>query len=196
MLRRLADVNRKLEELGLTHIKNRAVILRKLNNYEDNEALTTLSRLCEPLKIYSRNAEGTEYKTFSPFTLFADACVADAADALTFNRNVDQLINNANKDVINLIKNDLEGWSKLNDSFATVDKNPNTTPLKPLAINLSEASKILVTAFSNKKITPLEHDKLSAILIVLEGPFMDTELAILRSLKKLLTYCETNYLTR
>lgn len=194
MLRRLADVNKKLEELGITHIKNRAVILRNLNNNEDNDALKTLSRLCEPLKIYSRNADGTEYKTFSPFTLFADACVADAAYAVTFNKNVDQLIDKANKDVINLIKNDLENWSKINDSFSTVDKNPNTTPLEPLSRNLSEASKLLGAAFSNKKITQLDHDKISAMLIVLEAPFMDTELAIVMSLKKLLTYCETNYL--
>ena len=194
MLRRLDDVNKKLEELGITHIKNRAVILRNLNNNEDNDALITLSRLCEPLKIYSRNAEGTEYKTFSPFTLFADACIADAAYAVTFNKNVDQLIDNANEDVIYLIKNDLKNWSKLHDSFLIVDKNPNTTPLEPLSRNLSEASKLLVVAFLEKKITQVEHDKLSAVLIILEGSFMDTELAIVRSLKKLLRYCETNYL--
>jgi hexosaminidase len=92
-----------------------------------------------------------------------------------------------------LIINDLENWSNINDSFSTVDKNPNTTPLEPLSRNLSEASKLLAVAFSNKKITQVEHDKLTAVLTVLEGPFMDTELAIVMSLKKLLTYCKTNY---
>jgi len=194
MLRRLKDVNKKLEELGITHIKNRDVILRNLNNNEDHIALKTLSKLCEPLKVYSRNTGGTEYKSFSPFTLFADACVVDAEYAILFNKNVSTLINNSNNDITSLIIKDLESWSKIHNDFNTVHKNPNTKPLETLAENLSKTSKLLLSALSNKKITQIEYNKLHSLLTTLETPIMDTELAIVASLKELLKYCKINYL--
>ena len=156
MLRRLNDVNKKLEELGITHLKNRDVILRNLNDNEDNAALKTLSRLCEPLKIYSRNEGGTEYKTFSPFTLFADACIADAEDAVTFNKNADSLIKNSNKDIEILVKNDLKKWSKIHKGYSKLHKSPNIRSLEPLAKNLSKVSELLLSVLSNKKISQLE----------------------------------------
>ena len=79
---RLDAVSMNLEEFGLTHIKNRKVILRSLTDGQDFSALEDLARICEPLKMYKRNEGGIEYKTFSPFRLFADACVVDAEDAL------------------------------------------------------------------------------------------------------------------
>jgi len=196
MLRRLTDVNRKLEELGITHIKNRDVILRNLNNHEENKVLKTLSKLCEPLKMYTRNTGGTEYKSFSPFTLFADACVADAELAVPFNKSVEALITSGFKDAVSLIKQDLEKWSKIHNGFSTINQNPNTLLLEPLSKNLSEASKLLFIALSTKKISQTELKKLNTTLTVLEAPIMDTELAIITSLKKLSKYCEANYLIK
>jgi len=196
MLKRLSDVNKKLEELGITHIKNRAVILRNINNNQDNTALETLSKLCEPLKMYSRNAGGTEYKTFSPFTMFADACVADAEYAVPFNKNVASLMTNATKDIENLIKNDLEKWSEIQEHFLKTDKNPNTKPLESLSKNLSSCSKLLLNALSTKKITQIDLDKLEFLLTRLEAPFLDTELAIVSALNQLSTYCEITFLVK
>jgi len=194
MLSRLEDVNKKLEELGITHIKNRDVILRNLNNNENNSALETLSKLCEPLKVYSRNAGGTEYKTFSPFTLFADACSADAEYAHNFNKNVSLFIKDNSKDHLNPIALDLKKWSNLSVEFSTVNKNPKTTPLEPLAKNISEISQVLLVALTNEKITQNAYDKAQSILMTLEAPVMDTELAIAPALSILLTHCKTNYL--
>jgi len=196
MLKRLSDVNKKLEELGITHIKNRAVILRNINNNQDNTALETLSKLCEPLKMYSRNAGGTEYKTFSPFTMFADACVADAEYAVPFNKNVASLMTNATKDIENLIKNDLKKWSEIQEHFLKTDKNPNTKPLESLSKNLSSCSKLLLNALSTKKITQIDLDKLEFLLTRLEAPFLDTELAIVSALNQLSTYCEITFLVK
>ena len=194
MLRRLDDVNKKLEELGITHIKNRDVILRNLNNNENNSALSTLAKLCEPLKVYSRNAGGTEYKTFSPFTLFADACSADAEYAKAFNTNVARFMTDNSEERLRSVTSDLEKWSKLKTEFNTVNKNPKTAPLEPLSDNLSEVSQLLLDALSNKSITQITHDKTSSLLTALEAPVMDTELVIVPALKTLLKYCKTNYL--
>jgi hexosaminidase len=46
------------------------------------------SNLCEPLKNYKRNGGGKKYRMHSPLTLFADACNADAPEALDFNAAV------------------------------------------------------------------------------------------------------------
>ena len=53
MQKRLESRQFQLEELGITHIKNRDVILRNISHNQDIAALKTLSKVCEPLKIYN-----------------------------------------------------------------------------------------------------------------------------------------------
>jgi len=192
MLRRLKDVNNKLEELGITHIKNRAVILRNISNYNDNEALKTLSRLCEPLKVYTRNKGGIEYKSFSPFTLFADACVADAEDAMKFNKLV---INENGITEVTLIeiKKYLKEWSKNYKDLKPIIKKPNVKPLEPLSKNLSQVSSLLQTIINNKRVTQGDLQTLSVSIKVLQEPYVDVELSITEALKTLIEYCKTNY---
>lgn len=92
--KRMNVISLQLEELGITHIRNKEVLLRNISNNQTNTALEDFSNICEPLKIYSRNSEGTEYKTYSPFTLFADACTPDAKDALSFDAAVTNYFKN------------------------------------------------------------------------------------------------------
>lgn len=82
--KRLKTVSFRLEELGITHIRNKAVLLRNIGNNQKTEALEDFSNICEPLKIYTRSTDGTESQMYSPLTLFADACTPDATDALEF----------------------------------------------------------------------------------------------------------------
>ncbi|WP_299886129.1 family 20 glycosylhydrolase [uncultured Lacinutrix sp.] len=194
MLHRLQSVNNRLEELGITHIKNRAVILRNIANYQDISALQTLADLCEPLKVYSRNAGGTEYKTFSPFTLFADACTADAIKAVSFNNLVKSYNKTYDKVFLNLIIQDLETWSKHYNCFLKISNNPNVKPLELLSENLSKISKLLSSALDKKTINKKELNELNTCISVLRTPFLDTELAIVDSLETLIKYCEANYL--
>ena len=49
MKKRLKRVSFHLEELGITHIKNRDVILRGMTNNQDITSLIALSKICEPL---------------------------------------------------------------------------------------------------------------------------------------------------
>lgn len=193
MLTRLKDVNNKLEELGITHIRNREVILRNISNHKDNEALKVLSNLCEPLKIYSRNKGGTEYKTFSPFTLFADACIADAPDALNFNKLTSEL---SKEDTIIEIKKYLEIWSQNYKNLQPILHNSNIKPLAVMSENLSSVSKILLEVINSKKITQNNLDKLKASLLILKEPVIDVELVIVDSLQQITKFCEINYLIK
>ena len=194
MLVRLKDVNHKLEELGITHIKNRDVILRNISNHQNNEALKVLSRLCEPLKVYSRNKGGTEYKSFSPFTLFADACIADAEDAKVFNKLLTNK-NNISESSLKSIKKYLKEWSENYEGLKPIIHNPNVKPLEPLSKNLSSASKLLLSILNNKKISQVELNSLKVYIKALKEPYVDIELAIVDSLQHLTSFCKESFLT-
>ncbi len=92
MRRRLRAISFYLEKIGLTHIRNKAVILRNISNNQGIKALNDFSNICEPYKIYKRNGGGKKYFMYSPLTLFADACAADAPDAYEFNKMVNRYL--------------------------------------------------------------------------------------------------------
>jgi hexosaminidase len=196
MQRRLEKVSLQLEELGITHIRNKDVILRNMSKGQDITSLITLSNICEPLKVYSRNEGGTEYKSFSPFTLFADACVVDAKDAVIFNKNVAQFLNDNNSNASAIINNYLEKWTVHHKAFTKINTNPILQPLAPLSKNLSAVSKSLHSALQNKKMTKEEFSQCENYIKQLKEPFADTEVVIVAALQKLLLYCEAKYLVK
>ncbi|KAB1067574.1 family 20 glycosylhydrolase [Tamlana haliotis] len=193
MRKRLEVVSFQLEELGLTHIKNRAVILRSMTNNQNITSLLNLSNLCEPLKIYARNLDGIEYKTYSPFNLFADACVADASDALKFNKVASEFVQGGdNKAVIGFFTT----WSNDYKSFIQLEKNPKITPLEPLYKNLALVSGLLSEALQTKKISRENLKTIQNTMILLREPVADVELVIVGALNDLTAYCESNYLKK
>jgi hexosaminidase len=195
MKKRLKNVSFHLEELGLTHIKNRDVILRGMTNNQDITSLETLSKICEPLKIYARNKDGIEYKTYAPFTLFADACVVDAEDAPVFNGIANNFINDSNETNTIQVLSYLKTWAKNHDDFLKLTKNPKIKPLENLSKNLSEVSLILSEAILNKSISTENFNAVKNYTEILNNPFVDVEVVIVDDLKKLISYCETNYLS-
>ena len=191
---RLKDISHKLEELGITHIKNRDVILRNITNYEDISALKVLSNICEPLKVYARNKGGTEYKTFSPFTLFADVCVVDATDAVGFKKAVTFFIKNNKTNASKTMLNYLEMWSENHNNFMKLSNSRKIAPLQILSKNLSKISKILISILKNNKFTEKECDISKVCMEILSMPYMDTELAILEPLNNLIAFYKQQFL--
>ena len=194
MKKRLKNVSFQLEELGITHIKNRDVILRGMTNNQDITSLITLSKICEPLKVYKRNKDGTEYKTFSPFNLFADACVVDAEDASDFNHIVNNFIKDSNETNAIQVLSYLKIWAKNHDDFLKLTKNPKIKPLQNLSKTLSEVSLILSETIQNKNISTENLSEIKNHIEILNNPFVDVEVVIVDALKELTAYCETNYL--
>lgn len=191
---RLNDINFKLEELGLTHIKNRNVILRGMTNNQDISALLDLSKICEPLKVYSRNQGGTEYKSFSPFNLFADACVVDAEDAIAFNTLIDNFIYAPSDTKRAKILVYLSKWATNYERFSNIKSNPKIEPLAALSKHISDFSKVLMNSIIQKRLTKAKHDALTTQLIALNQPYADVEVMITADLKILLDYCTDHYL--
>lgn len=185
MHKRLAVVSIKLEELGLTHIKNKEVLFRNISNNQQADALKDFANVCEPLKGYTRNKGGTEYQMYSPLTLFADVCVPDAIDAVAFSKIVDAYIIDKNESNKTKVLEFLNKWTLLYDQLSLLGQNaPLIQPVLPLAQNLSEASKQIVLNLSGK------NNNNSIITDLVEKcntkENADVELAVYTSLKKLL----------
>lgn len=93
MYRRLDVISLQLEELGLTHRKNQAMLLRRLANGQDISALQTLVSVIEPVKLYKRYQVRPQ-TMLSPLTGLIDAAQADASSARKFNRAVQKITEN------------------------------------------------------------------------------------------------------
>nr|WP_315221960.1 family 20 glycosylhydrolase [uncultured Flavobacterium sp.] len=186
MRKRLETVSFRLEELGLTHIRNKAVILRNIVNNQNIQALDEFSNVCEPLKGYSRNKDGTEYQMYSPFTLFADACTPDAPDVIPFDEAVNQYLATQSPEKKAKVAAFLSKWVVVNKELIQLSENaPLMQPILPLAKKLSDASEQLLLFLDNKqtlKITDLK----KLIEACNTKDHADVELAVYTSLKKLI----------
>lgn len=185
MHKRMKTVSFRLEELGITHIRNKAVLLRNISNNQETKALEEFSNVCEPLKIYSRNAGGTEYQMYSPLTLFADACSADATDAIDFNKATDDYLKIKSSDNKGIVINFLKKWIDTDKELVHLSFNaPLLQPILPLSKSLSDLSRQLLLIIENNQAT-------NSLLLkdLLEQcnskNHADVELAVFNSLKKL-----------
>ncbi|MBF4518389.1 family 20 glycosylhydrolase [Flavobacterium sp. ANB] len=186
MRKRLENVSFRLEELGLTHIRNRAVILRNIANNQNIKSLNEFSNVCEPLKGYTRNKGGTEYQMYSPFTLFADACTPDAKDALAFDDAVTQYLTNKTAENKTKVTGFFNKWIAVNKGLNELSANaPLVQALLPLSKKLTDASQELLLVLDNKS-TLKSEDLKKLIEQCNTKDHGDVELAVYNSLKKLI----------
>jgi hexosaminidase len=184
--KRLKTISFRLEELGITHIRNKEVILRNISNNQDTRALNDFSNLCEPLKNYKRNGGGKKYRMHSPLTLFADACNTDASEALDFNVAVNAYLSDKSKENKGVVTDFFKKWISMNADLIALSANaPLVQPLLPLSKSLSDVSEQLLLLIDKKQKvsqTVLEDllEKCNA-----RSP-ADVELAVYGSLKKLM----------
>ncbi len=186
MRKRLESVSFRLEELGLTHIKNKAVILRNIANNQNIKSVNEFTNVCEPLKGYTRNKGGTEYQMYSPFTLFADACTPDAKDSLAFEEAVSQYLANKSADNKAKVAAFFNKWIAVNKGLVELSANaPLVQPILPLSKKLSDASQELLLVLDNKS-TLKTADLKSLIEQCNTKDHADVELSVYESLKKLI----------
>ena len=184
--KRLKTVSFRLEELGITHLRNKEVILRNISNNQETVALNNFSNVCEPLKIYTRNSHGIKYRMYSPFTLFADACTADALDVFDFDAAVNKYLENKSIENQIVVTNYLKKWIAMNADLIALSANaPLIQPLLPLSKSLSDISEQLLFVVENKQTvnSAVMNDLLEQCNSKKNA---DVELAVYNSLKKLL----------
>ena len=94
MYRRMEILSPQLEELGLLHIKNYDMMLRRLANQQPIEPLKRLADVVEPVKIYERHNQGVTLLSFSPYTRLIDAARPESMTARNFGKLVDAWLAN------------------------------------------------------------------------------------------------------
>ncbi len=165
MYRRLEITSFRLEELGLTHIKNKDVILRNLSKGGDITALRVLSDVLEPYKVYTRNNGGLMNKSYSPYTMMADAVSADAKSARIFRALVQRYSKDPTTGDLEEIKKWLILWRDNHAEFLKVMKgSPVLKQLENISENLSSVSSLGLDAVAKSSSSENWYNEKTAFL--------------------------------
>jgi hexosaminidase len=148
MYRRLAAVNIELEELGLTHERNRQVLLRRLAQTKDIGPLETLVSLVEPVREYRRGQQRPS-TMLSPLTGLVDAAHADSETARQFSKMVEALLSDAPHFRTEEVQRALRGWRDAAPELNSIlERAPALHEARPLIDDLSEMARIGLEATS------------------------------------------------
>jgi len=144
MYRRMDRISLMLEELGLQHERNRPMMLRRLCQCRDVEALEVLLGAIEPVKVYNRGRL-RKHTQFSPLTRMVDTAWADAGPAREFRWAVERLIESdfMDREDLGAVETALVAWR---DNHAALEETLRTSPaladIVPVSIALAEVSTI------------------------------------------------------
>jgi hexosaminidase len=151
MYRRLEAISIHLEELGLAHEKNTAMLLRRLARGQEIEPLRKLLSVVEPVKQYNR---GKQHPTtmLSPLTSLVDAARPDAQARRTFAKLVDSFLSDAPNFRMNreTLQATLDSWRDLNPRIeAMSSRSAGLRVAEGLADDLAEISTAGLEAISH-----------------------------------------------
>ncbi|HYP52180.1 MAG TPA: family 20 glycosylhydrolase, partial [Pyrinomonadaceae bacterium] len=158
MYRRLAVTSVRLEELGLTHERNQAMMLRRLAAGRDTSALQTLVSVVEPVKEYRRYRMRPQ-TMLSPLTGLIDAARPDSDAARRFAAHVEALLAGAPRFDTHAteLRDTLTRWRNAGPELdALIDGSPALHEARPLAKDLAELGTTGLEALSyiSRGITP------------------------------------------
>lgn len=180
MYRRLDTISLQLEELGLTHIKNRAMMMRRLARGYEVEPIRVLADVVEPLKIYKRNADNS-YRSYSPYTLLPDVAVADAKDAREFRLLVESYLETEANGDREAIVSMLKTWKGNHADFqAIADRSPALREALPLSEALSDLADVALRALAGEDVEG------GAVLEKARQPVAKVELQVVDAVASLL----------
>ena len=182
MYRRLDVINLLLEETGLTHIKNREMMMRRLCNGANIEPLRVLLDAVEPLKGYKRHGS-QHYTTEYPLSRVADIALSDAPDVVRFRLLYNEYLKTKSKQNYSRMMDLLEKWSNNQTAYNSLAfENIALAEVIPLSNNLMELSsitrKLLVQLNSGITIEETECDVLKVQMDKLKIPIAEMELPL------------------
>lgn len=142
MYRRMDITGLQLEELGLNHIKNQAMMLRRLTRGKDIAPLKVLVDVMEPLKVYNRHRQGDTYTFFTPYTRLVDAALPDSKKARLFGLKVKKFLESKEKkSAAEALLPDLTAWELNHDKLALIIAHaPILKEMEPASLLLSKMS--------------------------------------------------------
>jgi hexosaminidase len=191
MYRRLETISFQLEEHGLTHEKNYAMMLRRLTRNQDITALKNFVDVIEPVKIYNRGRL-RPHTSSSPLTRVVDAARPDAAAARTFRRSVDDYLEKRSQNHASAeqLKFSLGLWRDNHQALLPIIKaSPVLAEIESLSNGLSEISSIGLEALTlleqNQPAAASWKDEKLKALSRAKEPRGQTELMVVSAIEKL-----------
>lgn len=193
MYRRLGPTSIALEELGLLHLKNVDMLLRRLAGGPRIEPLKVLAEAVEPLKGYERHDQ-TEYTSLSPFTRFVDACAPESLPARKFRTRVDRFLAGRDPVIAEELRTSMSGWR---DNHPLVlpflAMSPALREIEPLSLNLARASEIGLEALGHlakgESLPASWVNEKGAILAEASKPAAHAGLAVVTAIGRLVEAC-------
>jgi len=198
MYRRLETISLQLEEHGLTHEKNYAMMLRRLARGGDVTPLKNLVDVIEPVKIYNRNRL-RPHNSYSPLTRVVDTARPDAAVARNFRQQVDLYLARRNHDHASTpIKNWLGRWRDNHQALLPMIK------ASPALAEIESLSKALadIAGIGFEALTLLEKNQIAAeswkadqlkVINRAKEPSGQTELMVVSAIEKLVVAASEKY---
>ncbi|MBN2202140.1 family 20 glycosylhydrolase [bacterium] len=190
MHRRLRSVSLMLEQAGLTHIRNRGVMMRRLAAGTDTGPLEILLSAVEPVKNYRRHSM-RPFTTFSPLTCVADASVPDAEKARRFNTLVESLLSGAGgSSEAEPVRRQLILWRDNHEAMLPlIRRSPILAEIESLSEDLSRAAEIGLQALdfraSGRTPESVWTNEVRTRLESMAEPRAEVELVILDAIRKL-----------
>ncbi len=194
MYDRLEKITLQLEEVGLQHLKNQAMMLRRLTRGQDTHPLRVLIDVIEPLKEYNRH-QGRDYTQFSPLTLAVDAALPDAKAARDFNRLAARYLQERSKEIENELRSRLTSWKNNHEKLKPIiDRAPALVEIETLSLDLSRAAVVGLEALdlliAGAKPGEERLNELKEILTGAAQPRGQAELMIIPAIEKLIAALE------
>jgi hexosaminidase len=191
MHRRLAVTSVRLEELGLMHERNQAMMLRRLAQGSDTAPLHTLVSIIEPVKEYRRYQQRPQ-TMLSPLTGLVDAARPDSDAARRFNALVDELLSDAPRFESRApeLRQALTAWRDAGPELeALIDTAPALQEARPLARDLSAlgATGLEALAYLSRSVAASAEwrDARLAAIEQAAKPKAALEFAVIESMKQL-----------
>ncbi|MCK5087350.1 MAG: hypothetical protein KAQ90_07515, partial [Melioribacteraceae bacterium] len=190
MYDRLDRISFMLEDLGLLHIKNYEMMLRRLTNNNNIIPLKTLVDVIEPVKIYQRHFQGVKYKQYSPYTRIVDAARPESRRARKFNESVEIFLETGDAAELESLKYWLTKWRENHFKLIPLmELSPIIREIEILSLNLSKLSEVGLEALvliNNNEPAPVKWlDKASVFIEEAKKPYGQTEIHVVEGVEKL-----------
>ncbi|MCI0472068.1 MAG: family 20 glycosylhydrolase [Ignavibacteria bacterium] len=199
---RLNFISQYLETCGLTHLKNRNAMLRRLTNGLDLEPYRQVLSVVEPLKYYNRH-KYRRYSQFTPLTRLVDIATPDAPLSCEFyyytehqrkgeSRNTEQKNHMTSfKDLANSCESILKKPAGEESNYWYADI-PSLNETLPLVEKLRDLGKACITLLSRledrKELSEKEYENIKNRIDESKKPVAEVEITFIQSLDKLLEY--------
>jgi hexosaminidase len=189
MYRRLPDQSIALEELGLRHLANREMMMRRACRGQSTNALATLLDVLEPQKGYRRHAQKPPITTAMPLTLIPDMAVPDAKVARNFRQSMDEYLADPTENRRFLIQLWLEGWRNNHEGFLKLCENaPALREGIPLSFKLKSMAVVglaLLKMHESGEAVPEKESLFADTLADAAEPVAACELRVVEAVGKL-----------